>query len=61
MDNDVERQFESIQKQLRMLQSDVASLREAVEGRDLSAVIHSLDSKVTRMLEYLEHSTPPFD
>ena len=61
MEKDLEVQLEAVQKQLRTIQSEVCNLREAVEGGDLSAVVHSLDSKVTRILEYLEQRSPPFD
>jgi len=61
MEKDLAAQLDAIQKQLRMLQGEICNLLEAVEGGDLSAVVHSLESKVTRILEYLEHRSPPFD
>jgi prefoldin subunit 5 len=61
MEKDLAMQLDAIQKQLGMLQQEVSNLREAVEGQDLSAVVHLLESKVTRILEFLEHRVTPFD
>jgi len=61
MDKDLELKLDGIQEELLLLQNEVAKLREAIAGGDLSAVVHSLDTKTTRILDYLEHRAPPFD
>lgn len=60
-ERDLAARLDVLEEHVKTLYGEGCRLREVIEGEDVNAAVHSLEAKVNRIFECLEHATPPFD